>query len=131
MAGTKLASAPRPKLASKVRDALHDQLLRERAAVFDLFRNDLQAGKTADEGSEDLVDIANRAYSQELVLALSESERTLVRDIDGALRRFELGTYGVCEYCGGEIGEPRLKAVPWARYCIDCQERDENGMLDS
>ncbi len=131
MAGTKLASAPRVELTRQLRTALHDQLLRERKAVVSLFRHDLEAGKSPDEGTEDLVDVANRAYSQELVLALSETERDLVRDIDAALRRFELGTFGVCEYCSQPIGEPRLKAVPWARYCIGCQERDENGMLDA
>jgi DnaK suppressor protein len=39
------------------------------------------------------------------------------------------GTYGRCSNCGSTISIQRLQAIPWARYCIDCQELAEKGML--
>lgn len=50
---------------------------------------------------------------------------TLV-DIDDALQRIEEGRYGKCLDCGRTIEPPRLEAVPWARYCIEDQEKHEN-----
>jgi DnaK suppressor protein len=37
--------------------------------------------------------------------------------------------YGVCVACGGEMQQKRIEAVPWARHCIDCQEKQEQGLL--
>ena len=45
--------------------------------------------------------------------------------IDEALRRLEAGTYGTCAECGTDIASPRLKALPFALKCRDCQEREE------
>lgn len=129
MAGTKVAKKAR--LSPALRDDLRRQLVDERATVSSLYKHDLEISHPADEGAEDLVDLANRSFSQDLLLALSDGERELVRQIDEALTRFDSGTFGVCDYCEEPIAVPRLKAVPWARYCIDCQERDENGMLDA
>ncbi|MBN9656542.1 MAG: TraR/DksA family transcriptional regulator, partial [Acidobacteria bacterium] len=42
--------------------------------------------------------------------------------IDDAFRRLNSGGYGECEHCGSQISEKRLRAVPWARYCIQCEE---------
>ena len=44
-------------------------------------------------------------------------------EIDAALRRIDEGTYGTCEFCGEPIGAGRLRALPWARLCIDDQRR--------
>ena len=103
----------------------------KRVAFVDLYRHDLKVGQSAsDEGTEDLVDIANKAYDRELMLRLSDTERTMIFEVDEALTRLEAGTFGRCENCSDEIGEQRLNAVPWARYCIRCQERKELGLLD-
>ena len=81
------------------------------------------------DGADDLVDRANNAYNREFMLAPSGTERDLLRDIDEALERLDQGVHGHCEPCGRVIPQARLKAVPWARYCIDCQERVEQGLL--
>jgi len=52
--------------------------------------------------------------------ALVGSLRDTLRDIDDALAKLDEGTYGVCERCGGPIGEARLEAMPAARLCITC-----------
>lgn len=118
-------------LSSAQQEALHERLLRERAVTLALYRHDLSVGKASpDEGTEDVVDVANRANDQELLLTLSATEGKVIAQIDEALERLAAGGYGVCVHCQRPIGLPRLKAVPWARYCIDCQEKEEKGMLE-
>jgi DnaK suppressor protein len=47
----------------------------------------------------------------------------LLREISDALHRMDIGQYGVCPECEEPISAKRLDAVPWARYCVTCQER--------
>ena len=46
--------------------------------------------------------------------------------VDAALDKIRQNSYGLCEKCGEEIGEKRLEALPFARYCIACQEEEES-----
>jgi DnaK suppressor protein len=57
--------------------------------------------------------------------ALMEMESETLRKIDDALLRLQEGTYGVCEECDEKIAEARLRALPFASLCRDCQEREE------
>ena len=52
--------------------------------------------------------------------ALVGSLRETLGDIDNALAKIDVGTYGICERCGRPIGEDRLEAMPAARLCIEC-----------
>lgn len=63
---------------------------------------------------------ATIAYERSQLDALVRQGRTTLEEIDAALERVELGTYGSCERCGRPIGEGRLEARPTARTCIDC-----------
>jgi len=47
-----------------------------------------------------------------------------------ALERLEEGTFGECLQCGTTIGAKRLEALPWTPYCIECQEKIENGEIE-
>jgi RNA polymerase-binding transcription factor DksA len=58
----------------------------------------------------------------ELEFALIQMKSDTVNRIDAALRRLEEGTYGRCFECGDEIGETRLRALPFAVRCKDCEE---------
>ena len=55
--------------------------------------------------------------------ALSGTISDKLREIDEALVKLEDGTYGRCQECGGEIGEPRLEAMPAAVLCITCASK--------
>jgi DnaK suppressor protein len=66
-----------------------------------------------------MADIGSDNYEQEFTLGLMDSERKLLNEIDDALRRIELGTYGICEGTGRQIQRARLEAQPWARYCVE------------
>jgi len=64
-------------------------------------------------------------FAQEMDFALMEMKaQTLIR-IDEALQRVDQGTYGTCDECGQDIAQARLKAVPFALLCLECQEREE------
>ena len=112
-------------------DAVRDVLIGHRDRILAMYEQDVRAGQEAsDEGSDDVVDRANNAYSRELLFSLSDSERHTLLRVEEALQRVESGTYGICINCSNEIRSGRLRAMPWARYCIDCQELAEKGMLE-
>ncbi len=103
----------------------------KRAELHNLYAAELRhSQETNEDGTEDLVDKANNAYSRELSYHISDGERQLLEEIDSALERIEAGSYGICLHSGRPIPSERLKAVPWARYCIESQELFEKGLLD-
>ena len=111
--------------------ALRERLQNQRDEILNMYKQDLRAGQeSADDGTEDIVDRANNAYNRELMFSLSDTERTTLLQIENALRRMDEGTYGRCANCGQSIHILRLEAVPWARFCIDCQELAEKGLLE-
>ena len=83
--------------------------------------NQLQYARKT-EPEPDVMDRATSAYEKESVLQRSNEEQQLLGMVESALRRFRDGSFGQCESCGKEIGVKRLAAVPWTRYCIQCQE---------
>ena len=110
-------------------DAWRERLVKQQEEILSLYQHDLRVGQAAsDEGTEDIVDRANNAYNREFMFALSGTERQILREIERALERLEDGSFGQCANCSEKIPQARLQAVPWARYCIDCQERAEQGL---
>lgn len=107
---------------------VRNKLLAERENVLTkLNGNDLSID---DSETPDPVDLAVRNYSKNVQLALSENESRQLELIDEALERLEDEEYGVCQNCENQINPKRLAAIPWARYCLDCQELREQGLLD-
>jgi DnaK suppressor protein len=90
-----------------------------------------QDGRTADvsDSAQDIADRASSSYQKEFLFHQSNTDRQLLNMVDGALDRIRKGCYGECIACGNEINSKRLQAVPWTRYCISCQEKQEQGML--
>lgn len=70
-----------------------------------------------------LGDIATATFDRGLDQGLSEGAEQTLAEIEAALSRIDDGTYGTCSLCGNPIGEQRLRALPWARLCIDDQRR--------
>lgn len=83
-----------------------------------------------DSETPDPVDLAVSNYSKNVQLALSENESRQLELIDEALERLDDDEYGICQNCEKEINPKRLAAIPWARYCLDCQELREQGLID-
>jgi DnaK suppressor protein len=108
-----------------------EKLERKRQEILDMYARDLRSGQEAsDDNTDDLVDRANNAISRELMFSLSDGERQLLLQVEDALTRMTSGAYGRCVHCGQPIAAPRLEALPWAKYCIDCQELQEKGLLE-
>jgi DnaK suppressor protein len=74
------------------------------------------------EKSPDALDEVQHAAERELAIRNLDRESNLLRNVRGALRRIQEGTYGICLHCEEEISPKRLAAVPWTAYCIQCQE---------
>ena len=112
---------------------LHEQLLAERdrlqreislLASGPIQSDTFQADETdsvdqhpADEGSE--------LFEREKNLTVQRTLETSLRQVEDALQKFEQGTYGICENCGKPIAEARLRAMPGAIHCIECQAKLE------
>lgn len=77
------------------------------------------------DGAEDPADRAQETYEKEFLFSQSENETELLQMVNGALDRMNDGTYGKCLNCGGDIEPKRLEAVPWAHFCIACQQQKE------
>ena len=75
-------------------------------------------------------DIGTDNYEQEFTLGLLESERVLLAEIDEALERIEVGTFGICLGTHKAISKARLRARPWAKYCIEYARLIEQGLVD-
>ncbi len=99
-------------------------LLAKKDDLLDVVRNKKQRDLTDVEVGDE-VDSASQSSEKELLFELADNEKIIIDAIEAALRRIEKGTYGRCESCGQKIGEKRLEAIPWVRYCIDCQSKAE------
>ena len=112
----------------KEQKEIKDKLLAERGLLIEKLKgNDLSVD---DSETPDPVDLAVRNYSKNVMLAVSENESKQLTLIDEALLRLEDKEYGACQNCDKDINPKRLAALPWARYCLDCQELLEQGLLD-
>lgn len=72
-----------------------------------------------------MADVATDTYDREFSLSIASSERKVLYDIEDALKKIEDGTYGFCEVCKKTISKVRLKAVPYTKLCLECQETRE------
>jgi len=70
-------------------------------------------------------DDGTAAFDQAKDMAIRINADNLLKQVHGALRRFENGTYGLCVECNKPIDTARLKAIPYAELCMDCQRKRE------
>jgi RNA polymerase-binding protein DksA len=85
---------------------LEDQALRST-------EEDVSVDHMADHGSD--------SFEQDQTIGLIERESGVLREIQQALKKLKSGDFGLCEECGGRIKKARLRALPYARLCLDCQ----------
>lgn len=91
-----------------------------------------------DEGQESkspthMAELGTDAYERDFALSLMENDQETLNEINQALKRIETGSYGLCETCLSEgrsptkaaIPKTRLKAIPHARNCVECQGKQE------
>jgi DnaK suppressor protein len=106
-------------------EQLRESLLRERARLLEHMN---RLGESEYKGTgygNHIADDATETYEQSKDVSLRRNEAALLEQTEHALRKFEQGTYGICESCGAPIDRARLKAIPYALYCLKCQTRRE------
>jgi len=96
------------KKAEEVRQSMSAQKAAQVVARLDI---------PSDEG-----DLSQQHHEEWIFLNRNTIDMKLLREIAGALRRMDQGAYGVCMECEEPISTKRLDAVPWAKYCVTCQE---------
>jgi len=96
-------------------------LLRRRDEILASVRREPEALQASLQ-TPDAVEFAVKTAEQDVMAATADIRNQMLREIERALRRVAGGTYGVCEGCSEPINPNRLKAIPWARYCVPCQE---------
>lgn len=70
-------------------------------------------------------DLASETFEREKDLALEGNIEDLLDKVRTALEKIDEGTYGLCDSCGTEINANRIEALPWASFCLNCQDRLE------
>lgn len=112
--------------------AAYKKVLLERRAALAGDVNHLEEGalrKSKDDAAtldiSNFADLGSDNFEQDFMIGLIENSEDTLREIDAALRRIDDGTFGVCEESGHPIPKSRLKAIPWARLCIECQRKVE------
>ena len=96
-------------------------LLKKRDEILASARSEPEA-LSASVQSPDAVEFAVRTLEQDVTVVTANMRSRTLKEIERALARCAGGTYGVCEACGEDISPNRLKAIPWARFCVNCQE---------
>lgn len=109
-------------------EKLKKKLVAERDSLnTKLLETDLQMD---DAETPDPVDLAVRNYSKNVAITVTENDSRQLQMVNEALARIDNKEYGLCLNCEEKITQKRLEAIPWARYCLKCQELVEQGMID-
>lgn len=104
------------QLLLKKRDEVLQSTSTKKVAVEDV--DSIRKGDWIDQSSED-----NDIY---INIRLRQTDSKVIRAIDEALARIEDGSFGDCTSCHHAIPPARLQAVPWARVCVKCKEKQES-----
>ncbi len=119
-----------PNMDKKRLDYYKKKLTARREELLKAIARTEQEGREADEDpTVDLADKAANSYTKEFLFGQTHNDRSLLQLVDEALVRIREGNFGLCVQCQEELQQKRLEAVPWTRYCIACQQKQEQGLL--
>src|SRR6202011_5155899 len=104
-----------------LRDAMVDSMA---GVAQDTLRSRAEGSEASAFGMHQ-ADAGSDAYDRDFALSLLSQEQDALYEIDQALKRIELGTYGTCEMSGKPIPRARLEAIPFARFTVECQSQLE------
>jgi DnaK suppressor protein len=113
------------KPAARPKVAVYKKILEKKAEEV---RSSMSAQKAAQlvarlDVPSDEGDLSQQSHEEWIFLNRNTIDIKHLREISGALHRIERGLYGICMECEEPISTKRLDAVPWARYCVTCQEK--------
>jgi DnaK suppressor protein len=105
----------------QLRDAMVDSMA---GVAQDTLRSRAEGSEASAFGMHQ-ADAGSDAYDRDFALSLLSQEQDALYEIDQALKRIDMGTYGICEMSGKPIGHARLEAIPFARFTVECQSQLE------
>src|SRR5438045_4855058 len=105
----------------QLRDAMVDSMA---GVAQDTLRSRAEGSEASAFGMHQ-ADAGSDAYDRDFALSLLSQEQDALYEIDQALKRIELGNYGICEMSGKQIPRARLEAIPFARFTVECQSQLE------
>lgn len=113
------------KIGPRSKFAAHRKALEKKA---DEVRASMSAQKAAQvvarlDCPSDEGDLSQQHHEEWIFLNRNTIDMKLLREVSAALRRVQEGTYGTCPECDEPISAKRLEALPWARFCVKCQEK--------
>jgi len=125
-----LAEDTRQRMDKKKVELFKKRLLTKQEELLRLVTSSEKDGREADEeATQDIADKAANSYAKEFLFHQSDESRRVLQLVNEAMERMRNGTYGKCLACEEEVQQKRLDAVPWARHCIECQEKQDHGEL--
>ncbi|MBL7130699.1 MAG: TraR/DksA C4-type zinc finger protein [Candidatus Omnitrophica bacterium] len=111
------------KILIKRKEAINDEI--NHISSDTLMRSQKEASGDISGYTYHMADVATDNYDREFSLGLADNERDILYEIDVALQKIKDGSFGLCEECSKPISKTRLKAVPYAKSCIKCQQTKE------
>jgi DnaK suppressor protein len=120
--------APKPKHYTKAQlTQFREMLEQRRSELADTVRDYVQ--EVPDSGLQgatgDPADHASSDYTAELFGVLLEKQAGALEEVEQALVKMNAGDYGICDGCHEPISPKRLKAIPWAKLCLPCQQKQD------
>ena len=125
----------KPKAQSAELQRFREQLLTEQSRLEEELEEIERRAAHADESDraselsayeDHPADLASETFEREKDLAIGESVEHMLHKVINALEKIDRGTYGLCDACGKPIKKARLRALPFATLCLDCQDRLES-----
>jgi DnaK suppressor protein len=84
------------------------------------------SGQNGDVTLNHMADAGSDTFEMDFSMEQLEQKENLLYDIDEALKKIDNKSYGICEICDKRIAKVRLQAIPFAKNCVSCQEKEEN-----
>jgi len=111
------------KLIIKLKDTILDDI--KHIAEDTLKKSQKEAAGDISGYTYHMADVATDTYDREFSMGIASNDRQFLYELEDALKKIDEGTYGTCESCKLLIAKTRLKAVPYAKLCVKCQEKKE------
>ena len=103
-----------------------EEILKE---IHDIAKESMKSQKEASGDlsgySNHMADMASDSYDREFSLSIATNEQKVIYEIDESLKLIKEGKYGKCLSCNKKIPAKRLNAVPYAKYCVQCQSEED------
>lgn len=108
------------RVANQYREVLEEKIREVRRSMSTPVAAEIVARR---EEQNDVGDLAGQSHEEWIFLNKNAQNATLLRHLEEAVERVDDGSYGTCAECEKPISPKRLEAVPWAKFCITCQEK--------